>query len=259
VTLKSFVKQALSRAGYSLERLPSQSSVYDQDGLWTVHNHEFMADPRFAAAYGRGLNAALGLEYLGPWRMHIGLWAASHAVSLAGDFVECGVNRGVMSSAIMQYLDWDTRDRRFFLLDTFAGLDLGQLTPGERARGAVDANREFLGTGRYVSGVESVRKNFAEWRNVRIVVGKIPDTLAEVDAEKVSYLHLDLNATRPEVQALEYFWPRLVPGAVVLLDDYAYDGYRESKLGMDDFARARHVAIASLPTGQGLLLKPPGG
>lgn len=256
--LKRLVKQALSRAGYSVERVPAGRAVYDQDGLWTVHNHEFIDEPRFAAAYRRGLDAALGLEYLGPWRMHIGLWAASHALKLAGDFVECGVNRGVMSSAIMQYLDWNAQGRRFFLLDTFGGLDLEQLTEGERARGAVEANRDSLGTGRYVSGVESVRQNFASWNNVRIVVGKIPDTLAEVDADQVSYLHLDLNSTKPEVQALEHFWERLVPGAVVLLDDYAYEGYRESKLGMDGFARSHGVAIASLPTGQGLLLKPPG-
>jgi hypothetical protein len=258
VTLKSLVKQALARAGYSVERRPAQRAVYDQDGLWTVHNHEFMQDPRFDAAYKRGLAAALGLEYLGPWRMHIGLWAASHAFSLEGDFIECGVNRGVMSSAIMHYLDWNRHNRRFYLLDTFAGLDVEQLTDGERERGAADANQEFLVSGRYVSGVESVRRNFAEWSNVRIVVGKIPETLGEVDADKVSYLHLDLNSTRPEVQALEHFWPRLVPGAVVLLDDYAYDGYRDSKLGMDGFARAHAVAIASLPTGQGLLIKPPG-
>jgi len=257
VSLRSLVKQAFARAGYIVERRPAQRAVYDQDGLWTVHNHEFVDDPRFEAAYQRGLAAALGLEYLGPWRMHVGLWAATHALALAGDFVECGVNRGVMSSAIMHYLDWNRQNRRFFLLDTFAGLDVEQLTEGERARGAADANHEFLSSGRYVSGVESVRRNFAEWNNVHIVVGKIPETLAEVDADKVAYLHLDLNSTRPEVQALEHFWPLLVPGAVVLLDDYAYDGYRDSKLGMDGFARAHAVAIASLPTGQGLLIKPP--
>jgi hypothetical protein len=163
-----------------------------------------------------------------------------------------------MSSAIMQYLDWNTREQHFYLLDTFAGLDVSRLTQGELARGAADANREFLGTGRYVTGVESVRRNFSEWHNVHIVEGTIPGTLAAVDAPRIAYLHLDLNATRPEVEALEYFWARLVPGAVVLLDDYAFDGYRESKLGMDAFARPRGIAIASLPTGQGLILKPPG-
>lgn len=257
MNVKRLIKQAFGMAGFSLERLPAGRSIYDQDGLWTVHNHEFVDDPRFKAAYRRGVAAALGLEYLGPWRMHIGLWAAGHALSLEGDFVECGVNRGVMTTAIMQYHDWNTRNRRFFLLDTFAGLDVGQLTDGERERGAINANREYLGTGRYVTGVESVRENFAGWNGVNIVVGRIPDTLSQVDAEKVSYLHLDMNCMRPEVEALEHFWPRLVPGAIVLCDDYAFEGYHEQKIGLDAFARAHDVGIAALPTGQGLLLKPP--
>ncbi|HEV8547907.1 MAG TPA: TylF/MycF/NovP-related O-methyltransferase [Polyangiaceae bacterium] len=255
--LKQLIKRGFRRAGYNLERLPVQAAVYDQDGLWTVHNHEFMQDPRFHAAYQRGLDAALGLDYLGPWRLHIALWAASSAARLRGDFVECGVNRGVVSSAIMRYLDWDALGRTFYLLDTFAGLELELLTAGERARGAVATNREFLGTGRYVTGVESVRQNFAEWKNVRIVQGTIPGTLPEVDAKELAYLHLDMNCTRPETDALRYFWDRLVPGALILLDDYAYDGYRESKLGMDELAREMGFGIASLPTGQGLIVKPP--
>jgi hypothetical protein len=59
------------------------------------------------------------------------------------------------------------------------------------------------------------------------------------------------------VAAAEYFWDRLLPGAVVLLDDYAYLGFGSQKKAMDGFAASKRVAICSLPTGQGLLLKPP--
>jgi hypothetical protein len=254
---KRFLKRLIETTGYTLERLPEGNpDIYDQDGLWTLHNHEFLNEPGFVRAHARAVQAA-GQPIAWPWRLHIGLWAASHAVELEGDFVECGVNRGVLSSAIMEYLDWNARDRTFYLLDTFAGVDESLLTDGEKARGAVDANRAHLESGRYVRGVESVRRNFAEWKNVRIIEGVIPDTLREVRADKISYLHLDLNSTRPEVAAASHLWERLVPGAVILLDDYAFDGYRESKLGMDAFARERGVRIASLPTGQGLMLKPP--
>ena len=60
----------------------------------------------------------------------------------------------------------------------------------------------------------------------------------------------------PEVAALNYFWPRLLPGAFVLLDDYAYSGFGEQKAAMDELARAKNIQILSLPTGQGLLVKP---
>jgi len=43
---------------------------------------------------------------------------------------------------------------------------------------------------------------------------------------------------------------------VVLLDDYAYYGYFSQKLAMDQFAQEKGIKILSLPTGQGLVLKP---
>ena len=86
--------------------------------------------------------------------------------------------------------------------------------------------------------------------------GSIPDTLARVETREVAYLHVDLNCTRPEVAAMEFFWDRLVPGALVLFDDYAYEGYQLSKNGTDDFAAGKRVKVLSLPTGQGLLVKP---
>jgi hypothetical protein len=41
-----------------------------------------------------------------------------------------------------------------------------------------------------------------------------------------------------------------------VLDDYAYRGYREQKLGMDRFAASVGIEVLSLPTGQGLIMKP---
>jgi Macrocin-O-methyltransferase (TylF) len=231
--------------------------VYAQDGLISVHNHDFLRDPAFQSAYARGVKALRGGEdYNWHWRVHIALWAATTACGVDGDFVECGVNRGFMSSAIMEHLDWDSRGRMFYLLDTFSGLDVRFVSPVEAQSGSLDRNRRELSSGFYVDGVASVVDNFAQWKQVRIVVGAVPDTLVQVDASKIAYLHLDMNCAPPEVAAAEHFWNRLVPGAVVLLDDYAYLGYAEQKKAMDAFAAARGVAICSLPTGQGLFLKP---
>ena len=78
-----------------------------------------------------------------------------------------------------------------------------------------------------------------------------------VKTEKVAYLHLDMNCAPPEVAALEYFWQYLVPGAFVLLDDYAYRGFECQKAAMDKVAAEKNSKIVSLPTGQGLLIKGP--
>jgi hypothetical protein len=157
----------------------------------------------------------------------------------------------------MEYLGWNSLDRDFYLLDTFAGLDERFVSQDDRTAGALQNNAENLRRGFYVRRADSVRANFAQWPRARIVEGAIPETLEQVPSRKIAYLHLDMNCAPPEVAALSHFWDRLVAGAPVLLDDYAYIGYYSQKLAMDEFARTRGVKVCSLPTGQGLIVKPP--
>ena len=232
-------------------------AAYASDGLISLHSHAFMQDPGFVNAYQRGVRAIGGHDtYQFQWRVHVGLWMASVGAHLDGDFVECGVNKGFMSSAIMEHLDWNTLDRHFYLLDTFRGLDERFVDP-QTAPQTMRTNEWNLVSGYYVSGVTAVRENFSQWQRVHIIEGVIPDTLAQVSSQAIAYLHLDLNCAPPEVAALEFFWDKLVPGAPVLLDDYAYIGFTPQKIAMDNFARAHGVTICSLPTGQGLIMKPP--
>lgn len=241
--------QPLSRA-----LRPRIDSRYESDGLLTIHNHDFMEDPEFLAAYKRGVQAAEE-DYKWHWRVHIGLWAARSALRVRGDFVECGVNRGFLSSAIMELLDWDTTGRTFYLLDTFSGIDEKYVSDIERASGVLERNARELTTGFYTSTVETVRRNFAQWQNKKIVVGTIPDTLTEITSPQIAFAHIDLNCSPPEVAAIDALWDRMPAGGLVLLDDYAYYGYQPQKDGIDAWAAAKRVPVASLPTGQGLIVK----
>lgn len=233
---------------------PHLDSPYDFDGLISVHNHDFMESPQFKVPYDRGVKAS-GSDYQWYWRVHIGLWAAYSAVRVRGDFVECGVNKGFLSSAVMKALDWDATGRTFYLLDTFMGLDERQVSDTERKAGVIERNRRELETGFYTKNFHLIEANFSEWKNKKLIVGSIPDTLHEVSASAIAFLHIDLNCSPPEVAAIESMWDRLVTGGIVLLDDYAYYGYQPQKKGMDVWAEANHVPIASLPTGQGLIIK----
>lgn len=53
-----------------------------------------------------------------------------------------------------------------------------------------------------------------------------------------------------------YFWDKLVPGGIILLDDYGWQTHEAQKADWDEFARDRGVQILTMPTGQGLLIKP---
>ena len=230
--------------GYGLELL-RRKRPYDEDGLASYHSHDFMEDDRFLQAYRRGIKAC-NEDYHFHWRVHVALWAAQYCLSLDGDFVECGVNRGVLSSSIMDFLRWNSTGRRFFLFDTFCGLD------------ARYAHADELHTmPQYAECYGAANANFAEFQNVFLIQGPVPDTLSQAAIDTVCYLSIDMNCAIPEVAAAEFFWDRLSDGGLVLLDDYGYAGHRRQKDALDEFATARAVQILSLPTGQGLIIKPP--
>ncbi|MFM0231743.1 TylF/MycF/NovP-related O-methyltransferase [Paraburkholderia sediminicola] len=233
---------------------PKIDKPYEFDGLISTHNHDFMDDASFKSAYARGTQAS-GADYQWYWRVHIGLWAARSAARVEGDFVECGVNRGFLSSAIMKDLNWDTTGRTFYLLDTFTGLDERYVSDREKEGGVLEKNRTELETGFYTDNLEIVENNFAEWQNKKIVAGSIPETLSVIKSNRIAFLHIDLNCSPPEVAAIESMWERIPTGGIVLLDDYAYYGYQPQKEGMDAWGARKNVPIASLPTGQGLIIK----
>jgi hypothetical protein len=142
----------------------AEPEVYARDGVISTHRHAFMDDPLFQRAYHRGVRAIGGEDrYRWQWRVHIGLWTATNASRLEGDFVECGVNQGFLSSAVMEALDWDTQGKTFYLLDTFAGLDPRFISAVERDAGALEDSEKHLRDGFYVDSVDSVRANFAQW------------------------------------------------------------------------------------------------
>ncbi len=230
-------------------------SNYDQDGLFTYHSDAFRTDRRFRQAYERGLQTTRGNDPMHEWRIHIGIWCAVNASKIPGDFVECGTNVGFMASSIMQYLDWNSIDKRFYLIDTFTGPVLSQLNTQE----IEDGRKEFFDKLRSLGGLdytfEEVKRNFAEWKKAIVIKGVIPDILDSVPASSVAFLHIDLNCALPEVAALRFFWPKLSPGAHILLDDFAYSGFEPQRLAMSSVADELGVTIAYLPSGQGLLIK----
>ena len=155
----------------------------------------------------------------------------------------------------MKYLDWNKKDKLFYLLDTFNGIDLEQVSIEELNEGIKEKDQKFKETGFYTTSVNSVRKNFDEWNNVRIIEGSIPSTLENVKSRNIAFLHIDLNNATPEVQALEYFWHRIYIGGIILLDDYGYITYHHQKNAMDKLSEKIGFSILSLPTGQGLIVK----
>jgi hypothetical protein len=215
---------------------------------------DFLADERFGRALVRGLSSGgkkLGHIDDNRWIVHVALWAATQAARLPGDFVECGVDTGLLSMAVCEWLDFNRLDKEFWLFDTFRGIPEEQMTEADRTGIGGWHNRES-----YEECFERARQNFAPWPRCRLVRGAVPATLAAFPPGRaVAYLSIDMNIVLPEIAALDFFWDRLVPGAVVLLDDYGWATHRAQREAFDAFARDRGAMILSVPTGQGVLIR----
>ncbi|HQR08311.1 MAG TPA: TylF/MycF/NovP-related O-methyltransferase [Gemmatales bacterium] len=240
-SLKRWVKDQV------LHDQPLPSWTYGEDGLCTMHVADFLNDPQFQKAYAAG--KATGSWPNGDlrWRVYVALWAARQAWNLSGDFVECGVHLGGLATAILTDVNWQqSPSRHFYLLDTFNGF------PADQRGVAAEVHRND-----YLDDVwPQVQGHFSKFPAVKLIRGAIPQTLTHVTSQQVAYLSIDMNCAEPEVAALEYFWPRMVTGGIVLLDDYAFaEAYRRQKEAIDRWAKPLSLPILSLPTGQGLLIK----
>lgn len=248
--LRSLSKAILPPPVLDTLRRLSQSTKfrYNRHGMATIHNSDFMTDPRFQSAYAAGMSTGSWAGCDPQWGAYIACWAAESVLRLDGDFVECGVNRGGLARTILGFVDLPSAGKKFYLFDTFEGLVQRYLTPEEEKNG--------ITAGGFEPCYDEVVRTFSQFGNTVVLVkGAVPDTLAASAPEKVAYLSIDMNCVNPEIAAAEFFWPRMVHGSIMLLDDYGWARHAAQKQGFDRFAQERGVLILSLPTGQGLIMK----
>lgn len=252
----SWLSKRLSALAARLDYVRIPHITHNADGLITgSRNVSFLHDKRFKDAYRYGMfsghmiggQASVDLHI--EWRVAVCCWAAQHGTRLPGDFVECGVNTGILSLAVCKYVGFNDLDKSFYLFDTFAGIPEAQMSEDERTD-------RLISNTKYPDCYAQAQSNFEPFARAHLVRGAVPDSLAMVKIDRVAYLSIDMNIAYPERKAIEYFWPKLSAGAMVVLDDYGWTRYEAQKQTMDEFAKSVGVEILTLPTGQGLLVKP---
>ena len=201
---------------------------YNEDGLATQNRADFLRDEKFIKAYETALKHNAAGQYQMKWRAHVICWAAMNAKKLGGDFVECGVSHGFLSRVALEYVG---------IKDNFYLMDLWEKNSS------------------YDDNYEEVKKSFASFPNVKLVKGRIPETLTQVKSKRIAYLHLDLNYAPPEIAALDYFWDKMPVGAIVISDDYGHLQYPEQRKALDAFAKSKGLLVLAMPTGQGIIIR----
>lgn len=223
--------------------------VYASDNLIALtRSAGFLQDRRFRAAFDA--HAQTRQEQSLAWRLHTLTWAAEHCLSVPGAFVECGVYRGFSMAVVARYVGFEKLRRRMVLYDTFEGI------PDEHNQEKRSNAAYQQANARNPNALhEHVLRVFSAYPNVRIVRGVVPQSFATACPERIAFLHIDMNSATAEIAALRVLFDRVVPGGMIVFDDYGWSGFSRQKVAEDAFMKRRGYQILELPTGQGLLVK----
>jgi hypothetical protein len=134
------------------------------------------------------------------------------------------------------------------LFDVFETLQTVSESAPISAR-AADLRRHF---GKVASSQAEVARLLSPYPAVHFHAGIFPDSAHGLENERFSFVHLDLDLEPSTRDALEFFHPRLLPGGVIVGDDYHDPGVR---LAFDSCLAGRPDTVIALPWGQVLVVK----
>jgi hypothetical protein len=181
-----------------------------------------------------------------------------------GTIVECGVWRGGSMQAIaLTLMENGDTTRDLHLFDTFQGMS----EPTEHdvrvkdGRTAEDLMEERDTTAKIwaMSSLEDVQEGMAEVAypqdRIHYHVGKVEDTLPDQAPDRIALLRLDTDWYESTKHELQHLYDRLVPGGVLMIDDYGYwDGSRRAT---DEWLEATGHPLLLIPMGSGRIAVKP--
>lgn len=170
---------------------------------------------------------------------------------LPGATAELGAYRGLASYLICRCLrddDGSFDGTGHHIMDSFQGLPQPDDIDGADARAGVFGD----------TSVEHVRETLRAFPGVNIIEGWIPEALAFLPEQTYRFVHIDVDLHEPTLACLEYFHARMVPGGVIVVDDYGpwptgeWPGCRRA---VEAFCARRDVPFAAMDTGNVVIVK----
>lgn len=158
--------------------------------------------------------------------------AVRHIVrnEIPGSIVECGVWRGgSMVAAARTLIHLGDRSRDLHLFDTFEGMPPPTVhdrsVDGRSAAEQLAADRPD-GVIRASAGLGIVKSALAatgyDPNRVHFIKGKVEDTIPGAAPDRIALLRLDTDWYESTRHELEHLYPRLVPGGVLIIDDFGH-------------------------------------
>jgi O-methyltransferase len=164
---------------------------------------------------------------------------------IPGSIVECGVwSGGSMQAAALTLLERQDVERELYLFDTFDGMT--EPSPEDRTVGTDTRASGLLATADPETSaiwarasLQDVKDGFARVpyppERIHYVAGDVEETIPRQAPESIAVLRLDTDWYASTKHELEHLYPRVVPGGVVIVDDYGH--WQGARLATDEFLR----------------------
>jgi hypothetical protein len=158
---------------------------------------------------------------------------------LQGDVAEVGVYLGGTAKILCE-----GTTKPVHLFDTFEGLP--ETSDAD--------NSERFKAGDYPASYDAVSKYLAPYPNAHLYKGLFPDTAGPIQDTRFAFVYLDVDLYQSTHDALAFFYPRLVPGGMIMSHDYP--GSEGVKKAFDEFFKDKPVCIIEIPgTSQCLVVR----
>jgi len=130
--------------------------------------------------------------------------------NILGNFAELGVYKGD-TAKIIYAMD---KSRKLHLFDTFEGFEKEDLKE-ETGEAASYSTKNFADT-----NLKKVLANIDGGNNIIVHKGYFPDTTKGFETNKYALVNIDADLYNPIKEGLNYFYPLLSPGGVIIIHDY---------------------------------------
>jgi O-methyltransferase len=168
-------------------------------------------------------------------------------LGVAGDVAECGAYKGGSAFFLARHIVERGLDKRLCLFDSFEGLSA-----------PTDIDGAYWHAGALPSTMEHVQNALAPLGPVPFVElykGWIPERFPDVADRRFCFVHIDVDLYQPTLDSIDFFYPRMEPGGIILLDDYGFDSCPGVTAAIDQFMAGRPEPIVNLSAGGAFIMK----
>jgi hypothetical protein len=178
----------------------------------------------------------------------------SRTKHLPGDIVEIGVFKGSGVASFLKFLDIYCHNsiKKIIGFDIFdpenSNIVLQKDNENDKQKMQDVYNRVNV-LDRTLENVSFKLKNIND--NFILIEGDVEQTLPKFTSEnpgfRISLLYIDVDIERPTYNSLKYLWDRVVPGGIIVFDEYEYHKFSESS-GVDRFMKERNIILNLIST-----------